>query len=105
MPTSVAPSGLAFVTGDRYPGWQGSVVMGALRSQSLIGLTLDGRRMTGRSTGKERHLEALGQRIRDEHLRPCPLLGQERHSRIRAAFFRQKLTATPIDVPCVYGEK
>jgi glucose/arabinose dehydrogenase len=61
VPTSVAPSGLAFVTGDRYPGWQGSVVMGALRSQSLIRLTLDGRRVTG----EERYLETLGQRIRD----------------------------------------
>ncbi len=61
VPTSVAPSGLAFVTSERYPGWQGSLVMGTLRGQSLIRLTLDGRRVTG----QERHLETLGQRIRD----------------------------------------
>ncbi|MEO7851170.1 MAG: PQQ-dependent sugar dehydrogenase [Rubrivivax sp.] len=42
LPTSVAPSGLAFVTGDRYPGWKGHLLMGTLRSQELLRLTLDG---------------------------------------------------------------
>ncbi len=60
-PTSVAPSGLAFVTGDRYPGWKGSLLMGTLRAQALIRLTLDGERITA----EERLLENLGKRIRD----------------------------------------
>ncbi len=60
-PTSVAPSGLAFVTSERYPGWKGSLLMGTLRGQSLIRLTLDGNRVTG----EERVIDGLGQRIRD----------------------------------------
>jgi aldose sugar dehydrogenase len=31
---SIAPSGLAFLTSDRYPGWKGSVFTGALRDES-----------------------------------------------------------------------
>ena len=58
---SVAPSGLAFVTSERYPGWKGSLLMGTLREQKLIRLTLDGRRITG----EERLLADLKQRIRD----------------------------------------
>ncbi|MBL8347269.1 MAG: PQQ-dependent sugar dehydrogenase [Rubrivivax sp.] len=61
VPVSVAPSGLAFVTSDRYPGWKGSLLVGTLRGQTLIRLTLDGRRITG----EERLLMAQGHRIRD----------------------------------------
>jgi glucose/arabinose dehydrogenase len=61
VPVSVAPSGMAFVTSDRYPGWKGSVVLGTLRGQNLIRLTIDGRQVTG----EERLLGTLGQRIRD----------------------------------------
>jgi glucose/arabinose dehydrogenase len=61
VPVSVAPSGLAFVTSDRYPGWKGSLMVGTLRGQTLIRLTLDGHRITG----EERLLMALGHRIRD----------------------------------------
>lgn len=61
VPTSVAPSGLAFVTSDRYPGWQGSLLMGMLRGQGLARLSLDGRRVVA----EERLLEALQARIRD----------------------------------------
>lgn len=46
VPTSIAPSGLAFLTSDRYPGWKGSLFVGALRDQSLRRLTLDGRQVT-----------------------------------------------------------
>ena len=61
VPVSVAPSGLAFVTSDRYPGWKGSLVMGTLRGQSLFRFTLDGRKIAAESkldTG-------IGERIRD----------------------------------------
>ena len=61
VPTSVAPSGLAFLTSDRYPGWKGNLFMGTLRGQALIRLTLDGNRITG----EERLLEDLAVRIRD----------------------------------------
>ncbi len=61
VPTSVAPSGLAFITGERYPGWQGSLMMGTLRGQALIRLTLDGNQVTG----EERLLASLAARIRD----------------------------------------
>jgi aldose sugar dehydrogenase len=61
VPTSVAPSGMAFVTSDRYPGWKGSLVIGTLRAQSLIRLTLDGRKVVG----EERLLGTLGERLRD----------------------------------------
>ena len=61
VPTSIAPSGMAFVTSDRYPGWKGSLVMGTLRGQSLVRLTLDGRRITE----EQRLLTDMGRRIRD----------------------------------------
>lgn len=60
-PISIAPSGMAFVTGERYPGWRGSLVVGALRAEALVRLTLDGNRVTG----EERLLANLHERIRD----------------------------------------
>lgn len=61
VPLSIAPSGMAFVTGERYPGWQGSLVIGALRGESVLRLTLDGTRVVG----EQRLLEGLKERIRD----------------------------------------
>ncbi len=61
VPTSIAPSGMAFLTSDRYPGWKGSLFIGALREQALVRLTLDGRSVVG----EERLLTTLGERIRD----------------------------------------
>ena len=65
VPTSLAPSGLVFLTSDRYaarhPDWKGSLFMGTLRGQSLIRLSIDGRKITG----EQRLLEGLGKRIRD----------------------------------------
>jgi glucose/arabinose dehydrogenase len=61
VPTSVAPSGLAFVTSERYPGWKGSLLMGTLRGQVLIRLTLEGDRVAA----EQRLLEDLKLRIRD----------------------------------------
>jgi glucose/arabinose dehydrogenase len=56
---SIAPSGMAFVTSDRYPGWKGSVLVGALKAQALARLELDGRKVVA-----EERFE-LGERIRD----------------------------------------
>jgi aldose sugar dehydrogenase len=61
VPTSVAPSGMAFLSSDRYPGWQGSLFLGTLRSQSLIRLELDGTRVIG----EEALLTDRRARIRD----------------------------------------
>jgi glucose/arabinose dehydrogenase len=58
---SIAPSGMAFVTSERYPSWQGNVLVGALRGRVLVRLSLDGRRIVG----EERLLLDLAERIRD----------------------------------------
>jgi glucose/arabinose dehydrogenase len=61
VPVSIAPSGMAFVTSDRYPGWKGSLLIGALRGEALLRLSLEGRKVTG----EERLLQSLRERIRD----------------------------------------
>jgi glucose/arabinose dehydrogenase len=42
---SIAPSGMAFLTSDAYPGWKGSLLVGALAGQHVARLTLDGARV------------------------------------------------------------
>ena len=61
VPLSIAPSGMAFLPSERYPGWQGSLFIGALRGEALLRLALDGRSITG----EERLLTTQGWRIRD----------------------------------------
>ena len=58
---SIAPSGMAFLTSDRYPGWKGNLFVGALRGMQLQRLVLDGRKVVQR----ENLLTPLGERIRD----------------------------------------
>lgn len=58
---SIAPSGLAFLTSDRYPGWKGNLFAGALRGQLLVRLELDGDKVVR----EHRLLTNLGERIRD----------------------------------------
>jgi aldose sugar dehydrogenase len=73
VPTSIAPSGLAFLTSDRYaaqPGWKGSVFVGALRAQVLVRLTLDGDRVVD----EERLYTREGWRVRDVRQGPDGLL-------------------------------
>ena len=48
VPTSIAPSGMAFYTGDRFPEWRGSLFVGALAGQALWRLELDGNTVTAR---------------------------------------------------------
>ena len=45
VPLSVAPSGMAFLTSERYPGWQGNLFVGTLRGETLLRLELDGTRV------------------------------------------------------------
>ena len=57
---SIAPSGMAFVTSDRYPAWRGSLLAGSLSFQYLERLELEGTRVTER----EKLLDRLG-RVRN----------------------------------------
>lgn len=58
---SIAPSGMTFYTGDKFPAWRGNVFVGALKFQVLVRLTIEGERVVA----EERLLEGLDQRIRD----------------------------------------
>jgi len=57
---SIAPSGMSFYTGDRFPAWRDSVFVGALKYQLLVRLELDGERVKS----EERMLEGRYGRIR-----------------------------------------
>lgn len=61
VPTSIAPSGMAFYSGDKFPEWNGDLFIGALREQMLVRLKVEGDKVV-----EEEHLlkEVLG-RIRD----------------------------------------
>lgn len=58
---SIAPSGMAFYRGDKFPAWRGNLFVGALRGQMLVRLELDGERIVR----EERLLENKVGRIRD----------------------------------------
>ncbi len=58
---SIAPSGMAFYTGDKFPRWRGSLLVGALKNRLLARLSLDGEHVVA----EERLLGGLGERIRD----------------------------------------
>ena len=63
---SIAPSGMTFLTSDRYPGWKGSLFVGALRAEVLVRLELDGRKVVR----EERLLTNFNERIRDVRQSP-----------------------------------
>lgn len=78
---SIAPSGMAFYTGDLFPQWKGSLFTGALAARLLVRLSLEGHRVTG----EERLLQNVGARIRDVRQGPDGalwLLTDERSGRI-----------------------
>jgi aldose sugar dehydrogenase len=58
---SIAPSGMAFYTGDRYPEWKGNAFVGALAGRLVSRLTLDGEKVVS----EERLFGGLNRRIRD----------------------------------------
>jgi len=58
---SIAPSGMAFYTGDKFPAWRGDLFVGALRDQVLVRLKLDGDKIVS----EERMLKNVLGRIRD----------------------------------------
>ena len=67
---SIAPSGMAFYTGERFPAWRGNLFVGALKFQMLVRLQLDGERVVH----EERLLEGVVGRIRDVRNGPDGLL-------------------------------
>ncbi len=67
---SIAPSGMAFYTGERFPGWRGNLFVGALKYRMLVRLELDGERVVH----EERLLQDAYGRIRDVRQGPDGLL-------------------------------
>jgi glucose/arabinose dehydrogenase len=58
---SIAPSGIAFYTGNLIPGWKGSMLNGALKFELLSRLELKGNKILK----EERLLQSMRERIRD----------------------------------------
>jgi len=58
---SIAPSGMAFYDGDKFPAWKGDLFVGALKDRHLRRVDLDGEKVVG----QELFLEELKERIRD----------------------------------------
>jgi len=66
---SIAPSGMCFVTSEKYPGWKGSLMVGSLSFQYLERLVMDGTRVLRR----EKLLEDIG-RVRNVRQGPDGLI-------------------------------
>ncbi|WP_026103175.1 PQQ-dependent sugar dehydrogenase [Pseudanabaena sp. PCC 6802] len=66
---SIAPSGLAFYSGDRFPAWKGNLFAGGLVSKDVRRITLD-------ATGNVVNQQSIdiGQRVRDVRQGPDGLL-------------------------------
>ena len=63
---SIAPSGMAFYDGDKFPAWKGDLFVGALRGRHLRRIELDGEKVVE----QEELLEDLKERIRDVRTGP-----------------------------------
>lgn len=66
----IAPSGMAFYQGDKFPAWKGSLFIGSLKGRHLDRVSLDGERVVG----EEALLTDLGERIRDVRVGPDGLI-------------------------------
>lgn len=78
---SIAPSGMSFAHGGRFPGWDGDLLVGALKDRMLVRLVLDGERVLR----EERMLEGMLGRIRTVRSGPdglVYLLTDERRGRL-----------------------
>lgn len=67
---SIAPSGMVFYTGDKFPAWRGSILVGALAGKLVSRLETNGNKVVG----EERMLRNLGERIRDVRQGPDGLI-------------------------------
>jgi glucose/arabinose dehydrogenase len=79
----IAPSGAAFVTSDRYPGWRGSLVVGSLGTRSLVRLELQGRARGARGAAPRRVRPAHPRRAGGA--RRLPVRGHRRRRRAGGA--------------------
>jgi glucose/arabinose dehydrogenase len=57
----IAPSGMIFYTGDKFPAWRNNILVGGLASNALVRLEL----RDGRVVKEARYLHDLHERIRD----------------------------------------
>jgi glucose/arabinose dehydrogenase len=63
---SIAPSGMAFYEGDKFPAWRGNILVGALSAAILVRLELDGDKVVK----EERMIQNAIGRIRDVRVGP-----------------------------------
>lgn len=66
---SIAPCGMCFVTGNRYPGWKNNILIGSLRFQYVERVVLDGQKFSHR----EKLIEGIG-RVRNVVMGPDGLV-------------------------------
>ncbi|MEM9929243.1 MAG: PQQ-dependent sugar dehydrogenase [Bacteroidota bacterium] len=62
---SIAPSGMAFITGDKYPGWEGDLLVGSLKFMRLQHVRLQGKEVIG----EDKLINNMG-RVRDVRMGP-----------------------------------
>ena len=67
---SIAPSGLAIYRGDAFKSWNGDLLVGALKSELLAHLIMDGTQVKS----ERRYLTSLGERIRAVDVGPDGML-------------------------------
>ena len=63
---AIAPSGMDFYTGDKFPGWRGNILVAVLRQQMLVRLELSGEKVVR----EERMLRDIGHRLRQVRTGP-----------------------------------
>lgn len=67
---SIAPAGMAFYNGDKFPAWRGHLFVGSLKFRSLYRVELDGTRFVR----DEAMLKPVGENIRDVRVGPDGLI-------------------------------
>jgi glucose/arabinose dehydrogenase len=67
---SIAPSGMAFYEGDKFPNWRGNLLVGALADKMLVRLELNGEKVVK----EERMIKGAIGRIRDVRVGPDGLV-------------------------------
>jgi glucose/arabinose dehydrogenase len=63
---SIAPSGMAFYEGDKFPNWRGNILVGSLKDDMLVRLELNGDKVVK----EERMIKGAIGRIRDVRVGP-----------------------------------
>ncbi|MEO8582667.1 MAG: PQQ-dependent sugar dehydrogenase [Flavitalea sp.] len=66
---ALAPAGMDFIYGDRYPGWNGNLIIGSLVQKRLNRTIMDGEKVTG----DEKLIQGIG-RVRDVAYAPDQFL-------------------------------